>query len=198
MDGVIIIALISLQLVSFFFIVILFAKLNKFKDLEQKQEKIAEEMDSALAAYLMEMKEENDRLIKQLSAIPKQEKEAKSKAKAEAGFQEKGQTPGQSVPKLVSPTTATSVYKTNIEKQKQIEETELLTPNSNIVELKGRGSQQKEKLGQPFVQQGEIQVELTYEEKVVEMYRAGKSVEEIAKAMDKGKTEIELLIKFHT
>lgn len=194
MDGVIIIALISLQLVSFFFIVILFAKLNKFKDLEQKQEKIAEEMDSALAAYLMEMKEENDRLIKQLSAIPKQEKEAKSKA----GFQAKGQTPGQSVPKLVSPTTATSVYKTNIEKQKQIEETELLTPNSNIVELKGRGSQQKEKLGQPFVQQGEIQVELTYEEKVVEMYRAGKSVEEIAKAMDKGKTEIELLIKFHT
>ena len=36
-----------------------------------------------------------------------------------------------------------------------------------------------------------------FERKVVAMYQAGKTIEEIAKETQKGKTEIELLIKFH-
>ena len=37
----------------------------------------------------------------------------------------------------------------------------------------------------------------TFEQKVVALYKEGKTVEEIAKQMQRGKTEIELLIKFH-
>ena len=37
----------------------------------------------------------------------------------------------------------------------------------------------------------------TFESKVVQYYKNGMSVEDIAKKTQKGKTEIELLIKFH-
>ena len=38
--------------------------------------------------------------------------------------------------------------------------------------------------------------EQTYEQQVIEHYHNGKSIEEIAKLMQRGKTEIELLVKF--
>lgn len=197
MDGIIIIALVCLQLVSFFFIVILFAKLNKFKELERKQEQIVEEMDAALGAYLMEMKEENERLIEQLSTLPKQDKAAKAKMKVESSVQPKVPVQVQQVPKFVTPTAASSVYKTNIEKQTHLEESALLTPNSTVVETnKVELASTNEKVA---AQQDDlVQVKaLSYEEMVLEMYRGGQSIEEIAKNLDKGKTEIELLIKFH-
>lgn len=191
MDGIIIIALVCLQLISFFFIVILFAKLNKFKELERKQEQIVEEMDAALGAYLMEMKEENKRLIEQLATLPKQEKLAKSKV--ESSIQPKLQAQVQQVPNFVSPTAASSVYKTNIEKQTQLEESAMLTPNSTVVETTKLELASTEKVA---AQQDDlVQVKaLSYEEMVLEMYKEGKSIEEIAKNLDKGKTEIELLL----
>jgi len=195
MEGIIIIALFSLQLISFFFIVILFAKLNKFKELEKKQEQIVEEMDAALGAYLMEMKEENDRLIEQLSTIPKPAKDAEQKV----------QPPLAQVPNFVSSTAASTVYKKNIEKQTQLEEASMLTPNSTFVEPQAGQAVKGEPIvaisGEQAVDESEQLEEVkehTYEENVVKMYKAGKSVEEIAKNLNKGKTEIELLIKFHT
>lgn len=38
---------------------------------------------------------------------------------------------------------------------------------------------------------------LTVEQQALELTKQGKSVEEIAKQLQKGKTEIELLLKFH-
>ena len=43
----------------------------------------------------------------------------------------------------------------------------------------------------------ELPVERTIEQQIVDDYQSGMSVEKIAKKMQKGKTEIELLIKFH-
>ena len=41
------------------------------------------------------------------------------------------------------------------------------------------------------------QVLKTFEQEVVQYYKSGLTIEEIAKKTQKGKTEIELLIKFH-
>lgn len=199
MDGIIIIALISLQLVSFFFIIILFAKLNKFKELERKQEQIVTEMDAALGAYLMEMKEENDRFIQQLATIPKPEKVVTAETNAELSMKPKVHVPVQPVPKFVSPTVASTVYKTNIEKQSELEEAALLTPNSTVVAAEAEEKQATGAGQAPIPQEELTQVkELSFEEMVVEMYKDGQTIEDIAKNLDKGKTEIELLIKFHT
>lgn len=199
MDGMIIVILVCLQLVSFFFIIILFAKLNKFKELERKQEQIVTEMDAALGAYLMEMKEENDRFIQQLATIPKPEKVVTAEANAELSMKPKVHVPVQPVPKFVSPTVASTVYKTNIEKQSELEEAALLTPNSTVVAAEAEEKQATGAGQAPIPQEELTQVkELSFEEMVVEMYKDGQTIEDIAKNLDKGKTEIELLIKFHT
>ena len=68
----IIVALVVLQLLSFYFIILLNMKLSKFKDLERKQEQLMREMDDAVGVYLLEMREENNRLIEELSKQPVQ------------------------------------------------------------------------------------------------------------------------------
>ena len=61
-----IIALFLIQLITIFMVVLLYSKLSKFKDLENRQNQLVNEMDNAIGVYLMEMKEENDRLISEL------------------------------------------------------------------------------------------------------------------------------------
>ncbi len=39
---------------------------------------------------------------------------------------------------------------------------------------------------------------LSFEQQVLKLHNEGKNIEEIAKLTNKGKTEIELLLKFHT
>ena len=56
-----------LQIISFYFIALLYTKLSKFQDLERKQENIMNEMENSFSAYLAEMKDENDRLLAELS-----------------------------------------------------------------------------------------------------------------------------------
>ena len=56
-----------LQLISFYFLALLYTKVSKFDDLEKKQRKIMNEMDDSLGAYLAELKDENERLIQRLA-----------------------------------------------------------------------------------------------------------------------------------
>ncbi len=62
-----IILLIISQLFCFYMIVLLNAKVAKFKDLEIHQEQLMREMEESISLYLVEIREENDRLIKELS-----------------------------------------------------------------------------------------------------------------------------------
>ena len=56
-----------LQLISFYFLALLYTKVSKFDDFEKKQRKIMNEMDDSLGAYLAELKDENERLIQRLA-----------------------------------------------------------------------------------------------------------------------------------
>jgi len=194
MEGILIIVLFILQLISFFLIVLLNAKLNKYKHLEVKQNQLMDEMDNAIGAYLMEMKEENDRLIQELSSIPKPIKEnhqTESLNQANPTIQQKVK------PKIVSPTVASNVYKSNIQKQAQIEEEQILSKNNNSNEMKTAASQ-NEILNEIKDLSHEVEKkEMSFEEIVLSMYRDGHTVDQIAKQLNRGKTEIELLIKFH-
>ncbi|WP_088005951.1 DUF6115 domain-containing protein [Indiicoccus explosivorum] len=61
-----VIILFSMQALSFYLIVLLLLKNSRIKELEQRQEQIVEEMEYSLTAYLIEIKEENDRLLDRL------------------------------------------------------------------------------------------------------------------------------------
>ena len=58
-----------IQIISFYFLALLYTKVTKFDDLEKKQRKLMAEMDDSIGAYLSELKDENERLIEQLTVM---------------------------------------------------------------------------------------------------------------------------------
>jgi len=209
MVSVILIVLFICQLLSFFLIMILNSKLAKFKDLEARQEKIIREMDDAIGAYLMEMKEENNRLIEELNAA-KQAHTVKADIQpvAEQQFETKQSMIQENVEDLLyaqeKPSTeSTNEYIAQSTKQKPFVPIAFATnaynkqkeqSNTEVASVLAEFSEDDT---DSFIEENTSPELAPFERKVVEMHQAGKTIEEIAKETQKGKTEIELLIKFH-
>ena len=67
MTTIFLVFLFHLQIISFYFLALLYTKVSKFDDLEKKQRKLMDEMDDSIGAYLSELKDENERLIERLA-----------------------------------------------------------------------------------------------------------------------------------
>ncbi|WP_301108659.1 helix-turn-helix domain-containing protein [Sporosarcina sp.] len=162
--GIIVAILFILQIISFMIITLLFLKVSKFNNLEKKQQKLMDEMDQSVMAYLAEIKEENDRLIEQLNNTA----DVPPFAEVEIPFQPQVQ-------------------------QKTVTETEKVQqkPHPVPVQFALRSYQQTA----AATDQRETEP-LDDRAKAKLMHEEGKSVEEIAKKLGKGQTEIELLLKF--
>lgn len=181
MEFILIGILFIIQLLSIFWIAMLNTKLNKYKDLERKQQKVIEEMDNSIGAYLLEMKEENDRLLREIQATSKKQQMQPDVLQTQVDSLENVQPEAHSVSfkteKAVAhipKTIATNAY------EKQIE--------------KGQVSFEQNKVS-AILNQNETKP-LTFEQKVMQMFEEGQTIEQIAKNTNKGKTEIELLLKF--
>ena len=192
--GILIVILFVLQLLSFCFIVILNLKLSKFKTLELKQERLMREMDDAVGAYLLEMHEENNRLIDELTKQKKPEKATKSLYDDEP-FVSKDDLAVNNSPLFKDKIVQEDLTNVEIEMR-------TLIPKNVVAKAYAK---QKDSTIQPspiapkkVVEQAvslELEKPLTYEEQVVKLSREGQSAEQIAKTLQKGKTEIELLLK---
>ncbi|MBK3494362.1 hypothetical protein JFL43_05715 [Viridibacillus sp. YIM B01967] len=176
------------QVISFFLIVMLYTKLSRFKDIELKQERLKDEMDNAVGAYLAEMRDENNRLIEELSNINRLAKAPQSEPEEQ----------------LVKSKEITAVPE---REQGQKNEEAFLLPTYNmaknvVAKAYKQNQPQPQNKQQPFdevlqaVKETSAVAELTVEEQVRELYSKGRTIEEIAKSLQKGKTEIELLLKF--
>lgn len=179
----VIITLFLIQMITIFVIVLLNSKLSKFQNLEKRQNELINEMDNAISVYLMEMKEENDRLISELKKpniaqkTVTSRKEETSLTLKEQPVKEQEMEPRKFVPVK----QAASAYQKQ-KAQQQIESKD----DAALVE------------NEPLSEDNEIQGQnLTFEQQVIHHYRNGKTIEEIAKMTERGKTEIELLVKFH-
>ncbi len=199
MVSIILVVLFICQLLSFFFIILLNSKLARFKDLEVRQEQIAREMDDAIGLYLMEMREENDRLIKEITAV--KHKSVREQDVSEASSNE-------TVPQAQLPATPPAgTEMPSYEREEAGDSKKSYVPLTFAANAYSKHLQQsytEEKLTQvapevvePLQEQDELAHLPSFEREVVEMHRAGKTIEEIAKKTQRGKTEIELLIKFH-
>ncbi|KPN93150.1 hypothetical protein [Lysinibacillus sp. ZYM-1] len=190
MTTILIAVLFFLQLLSFYFLIILNTKLAKFKDLEKKQERLMSEMDDTISVYLAEMKDENDRLIKELQNVSPSELAAtsvqqtasfetqKERASSLAEVEAKNENP-LSLDKDARIYVPKTIVANAYSRQQQTTTTVVSTPSPLKVEQKERVK------------------ELTTEQQALSLAKQGKSAEEIAKQLQKGKTEIELLLKFH-
>ncbi|PAQ15908.1 hypothetical protein CD798_04085 [Bacillaceae bacterium SAOS 7] len=140
-----------LNAVALFAIILLFLRQNRLFDLKNQQRKIAQEMEGMMDAYLLEMKEENEKFIEQLS----------QKASV------------------------------NEAKPSPVQEQELLIPNlqrARAVKGYKAANSTNEHTTPPKKKQVEDEIDL--------LHKQGFTVEEIAKKLNKGKTEVELALKF--
>lgn len=179
----VVITLFLIQMITIFVIVLLYSKLSKFQNIEKRQNELINEMDNAISVYLMEMKEENDRLISELKKPNVVQKAASTRKERTAQTIKEQPVKEQEMEprKFVPVKQATSAYQKQ-KTQQQVEE---------------KDNEALEK-AETLSEDNEIQEQnLTFEQQVINHYRNGKSIEEIARMMGRGKTEIELLVKFH-
>lgn len=196
--------------------ILLNSKVNKFKMIEAKQEQIIQEMDNAIGVYLMEMKDENDRLIKELS-------ERKVEIKYVTKSEEIKLAPKQASTEMIDNQTKASTgqvsrFEGNAKNEPFVDEqmivleqpvNESIAPAKEMVKIvpktvatnaykKQNSISPKKDLTKGIEEAKPVdQVLTTFEQQVVQYHKEGFSIEEIAKKTQKGKTEIELLIKFH-
>lgn len=152
MTTIIILCLFILQIMTFYFLALLYTKSSKYDGLEKKQQTMMREMDDSIGMYLAELKDENDRLIKRLSKNADTEDEPIS---AEPVI--------ETIPTINTPINLA-----------------LKSYQSTISEL--------EKSTVPDC--------IDDRTRVIQLHDAGQSIEKIAKKLGKGRTEVELILKF--
>ncbi|MGD7008386.1 hypothetical protein [Metabacillus sp. 84] len=160
MNTFFIITSVLLHIVSLYLILLLFTKLAFHTDTKKEQQSILEDTEQLLAAFMLEQREEHDRLMRALehAAGPEQETESESANRIENR----------------------KIGNTHIEEEPEMAEQ---LPDHLL-----------------HAEEMEDSVEWSHSdpvpEEAVRLYEEGRSIEEIARKTGKGKTEIELLLKF--
>ncbi|TPE69608.1 DUF6115 domain-containing protein [Halalkalibacterium halodurans] len=162
------IAIISLILhgVTFLWIITLVQKLS-LKETETDHKKTVKEIEDLLAAYTLEMKEENEKLLKQFEAMRK--------------------VPVAKEPEDAS-TLATPAKPMSEPEPEAVRESDPAPP------------EEQEESVPPWLDGSNdeaVIVETSDQSRVISLAKQGLSVEEIAKKLNMGKGEVELLLKFY-
>jgi hypothetical protein len=163
-----------LNIISLLAIVILYTRQNRFIDLEKKQGKMIQDMEETISTYLIEMKEENEAFMNNLNEnklVQKNKKQSESKEKSPSPKYE--EVDSQANKRL----NASKAYK-----------------KPAAINEKSEGETDWEPL---LACEQEITQENTLVNRVISLQRDGLSIEEIAKRLGKGPTEIELMLKFN-
>ncbi|MGG4488956.1 DUF6115 domain-containing protein [Metabacillus idriensis] len=154
MTVVLLIISMILHAAGFYFIALLYLKYQSVKQSEEKQAAILEEAEQSLAAYMIEFKEENEKLI--------------------AGIK-------------MAKQTDINIGRNSSHPHKPVTEPE--EPEFPVVRI---AHEDQLELSDPIEK---VQPE-SEEKKIISLFQQGLSSEEIAKKLNKGKTEVELLLKF--
>jgi len=201
MTIILIAVLFILQLLSFYFLIILNTKLAKFKDLEKKQERLMREMDDTISLYLADMKDENDRLIQELQRVSKSEIQNAVKQEEPIVRQKE-----QEQPPSLTKEESTADGSVSLDNEPRVYVPKNIVANAYSRQqqtgAKNDANKTEAKVAQSAQQptdatKKEEAKPLTIEQQAIELAKQGKTAEEIAKQLQKGKTEIELLLKFH-
>ncbi|TMU87762.1 hypothetical protein FGG79_06525 [Bacillus sp. BHET2] len=159
-----------LNIISLLSIVILYSRQNRFVHMEKEQKKMISDMEDVISAYLIEMKEENDEFIRTFKTKVQDETEGFGQTN------DMNQDNGQASDARTIRTGAG--YKVA---QKAYQQT------NNLISEPAHPTEQmkmKQPENDPLIQQ------------VILLKEKGMPIEEIAKSVGKGQTEIELLLKF--
>ncbi|AIE59678.1 hypothetical protein [Bacillus methanolicus] len=194
-----------LNLLAFLAIILLYLRQNRLSQMEKKQEKMIQEMEEVLSSYMLEMKEENEIFMKRLKHLGLN-KETVLNTTSELSTTDisddhSDSTKTERAIKIgkIAPFLAVKAYKKNVNNSKfPIEKS-----NSLLSDDKQAGSENASAGSEDHFQAQNMEFEQKDDDlklllnEVYLLQQQGFSVEDIAKKLNKGKTEIELLLKFH-
>ncbi|WP_436375809.1 DUF6115 domain-containing protein [Cytobacillus sp. BC1816] len=182
-----------LNIVAFLAIILLFLRQNKLMEAEKNQEKVLVEMEDVISSYLIQMKEENDDFINKFSQINAKNQSSEKEKSIRLNTERKNaENTADSDEKSLrfaraSVYQASKAYKKNLRaSEEEMNEPEGLASLKETESLTQSDSSQSAK----------AENTLSIEDQVFMMKKQGLNVEDIAKKLGKGKTEIELMLKF--
>ncbi|MCS0787189.1 DUF6115 domain-containing protein [Cytobacillus pseudoceanisediminis] len=182
-----------LNIVALLAIILLFLRQNKLMETEKKQEKMLVEMEEVISSYLFQMKEENDDFINKFSQINAKNqlsvKEKSIRVNTERKSDENIAKADEKSLRLARASVyqASKAYKKNLRASE-----EELNESEGLASLKETESVMQSDNSQ----RAKEEIPSSMEDQVFMMKKQGLNVEDIAKRLGKGKTEIELMLKF--
>lgn len=185
-----------LNIIALFCIIVLYLRQNRFIEIEKNQERLLAESEQMISAFILEIKEDNEKFIEKMKALElKQHTELPwemEKAQAAVTTQiptQIQQTKGSEPPVLKKG----SVYQA-VQAYKKAPKIQLDVSGQVENELPPLIVEQP-----PIVEQTEdipVKKQESLLEQVLHLQKEGLSIQEISRRLNKGETEIELLIKF--
>jgi hypothetical protein len=183
---------IASNMIAFLLIAILFLRQNKLIKMEESLKQPVKEMEVLMTTYLLQMKEENEQFIKSVKGLKKDKNDLQSTTVKFSPIKlEHVEEKSLQSEQLDSPENFTSLIGKTIGNQavkayqRQNQHTEK--------EIERVTSEKSETNPEPLISSNnQIDGDL-----VLHLQKQGCSLETIAKKLNRGKTEIELYLKFH-
>ncbi|MCA1040801.1 hypothetical protein LCM00_14900 [Bacillus infantis] len=185
-----------INLILIFAVALLYMRQNRLFEMEKRQGQSFREVEDSIAAFIVEIKEDNEKLLRNIQKNSQPAGDVHSEANgaeavqaADAGAGLKG-PPAPNLRKGSAMQKAVHAYS---KKKEQMPEQGLLFPE-DIVEL-GEASRSGNEPS-PAEPQAGGQADGSILEQAQTLQEQGFAEEEIAKKLGRGKTEISLLLKF--
>ncbi|MGG3942435.1 hypothetical protein ABEV54_13465 [Peribacillus psychrosaccharolyticus] len=204
MSALIIFVLFLINILTIFAVIVLYVRQGNFAKLEKQQQSIISEMEDVLAAHLIEMQAENNELIQHVQRISKQaSKKQGERAVNLAKSESKAASPLQESVRTLSNTRNPYQTATPLD---SLELPVTIQDKLELSQYSGKGTENDSTLPEKEESFRETldkeiknnnQAPLSLVEEVVQLSNTGHSIEEIARTLRKGKTEIELLLRFN-
>ncbi|MFE8695156.1 hypothetical protein ACFYKT_02165 [Cytobacillus sp. FJAT-53684] len=185
-----------LNILAFLAIILLFLRQNRLLQVEKKQEKMISDMEEVISAYLVQMKEENEDFINRVKQLEVRSTSSTADHSVKDLIQVSDTVKKDNEPFLhnkigkANANRAVNVYKQYAKattKETSVEAPADLVKSS--IEVPTKDEQRNE--SDQNTLQGDSLIN-----QILLLKEQGQTVDKIAQRLNKGKTEIELLLKF--
>lgn len=204
MNAFIIFILFLLNILTIFGVIILFLRQNRLTAAERNQKEALKEIEELMSAFIMEMKEENELLLKKLHRpVPHERQETAAKATSRPSPAKAPTPPEKNINEpavgIISKRAAASAY----QNRKSLDETDTvgyeparLTERPDNLDVTSTTAEADKNSLKETLNKAADSSPQSLKQDIYKMRDQGMTIDEIAKRLNRGKTEIELLLKF--
>jgi hypothetical protein len=186
--------------ISIYFIFILYSRQNRLLEVEKSQESFKKEIENEISAFLFEMKEENEEFIKRFQQLQKTPLQSENPAANILHSEQKKDLPASPVS---APIDELNTKDWEVAAARSFKKQAVKVYQKTIADQEESPATEKETAKQAdnqAEQHSDIDNEEIYRSLLVNQVKIllnqGFTIDDIAKKLNKGKTEIELLLKF--